>query len=364
MINYLIKPIFVVINNLGEFFLRKRGFYFFRILDFPDFNLFIISILGLILGGVIYFSLKEGRFYCNSICPLGTFLSLVSFRSLCRIEIDKLRCTSCGICEFNCKGSCINSKEKIIDDFSCIRCFNCLSICPFSAIRFRFVSFIKKRKEKNIERRKFILYLTYICFLGINLFLREKGKKLSNSSPPTPPGSISLKRFLSKCTSCYLCVNRCPTGVLRPSLFQYGIFGAFVPFMDFRSGYCSYECNECLNICPTNAILPFRLEEKKKIQIGRVNFTQDFCVVYKNKTNCGACAEICPTEAIRMVPYKGLLSIPFTEPSICVGCGGCAFVCPATPKAIVIETNLVHREVKSFERSKNKKENRKEEFPF
>ena len=39
-----------------------------------------------------------------------------------------------------------------------------------------------------------------------------------------------------------------------------------------------------------------------------------------------------------MVPYKGHLTIPETDISICVGCGGCEYVCPAIPfKAIYVE---------------------------
>lgn len=136
--------------------------------------------------------------------------------------------------------------------------------------------------------------------------------------------------------------------------------------MDFYSGYCAYECNRCLEVCPTDAIMPYTKEEKKKIQIGRVKFIKDFCVVYKNNTSCGACAEICPTGAVSMIPYKGLLLIPTTRPSICTGCGACQNVCPARPeKAIIVETNIVHKEATKPEKAKiGKTEEAVEDFPF
>jgi ferredoxin len=290
---------------------------------------------------------------------------------LYRIEIDKSSCTSCGICESVCKAECINSKDKAVDNSSCIRCFNCLNVCPSSAIKYIppvKTEEVKSEKEQNLSRRKFIYSsLGILSFSGINLLFKNiKPPIRTYLPPPTPPGSINLNKYISKCTSCYLCVNTCPTNVLQPSLFEYGLKGIFIPHMDFYAGFCSYECNQCLEVCPTDAIMPYTKEEKKKIQIGRVKFIKDFCVVYKNNTSCGACAEICPTGAVKMIPYKELLTIPTTIPSICVGCGACQYVCPARPeKAIIVETNIIHKEARKQERRKTgKTEVKTEDFPF
>jgi len=371
LVNYIIKPIISFINNSGELILRKADIYWLNIMNFPQIKILAIIPFILILGIIIYLSLRKGRLYCNSVCPLGTLLGIFSVRSLYKIEIDKSSCTSCGICESVCKGECINSKDKTVDNSSCVRCFNCLNVCPSFAIKYKPSITTKKvqtEKKQNIARRNFIYsFLGILGFGGANLFLRNKKTPMKNySPPPTPPGSISLDKFISKCTACYLCVNNCPTNVLQPSLFHYGIKGIFIPYMDFYSGYCSYECTKCLEVCPSDAIMLHTKEEKKTIQIGRVKFIKDFCVVYKNNTNCGACAEICPTDAVRMVPYKGLLLIPSTRPSICIGCGACQNVCPAKPeKAIVVETNIIHKEAKKaeFRRRKRGKEE-SEGFPF
>jgi len=371
LVNYIIKPLIALINNSSELILRKADIYRLGIMNFSTINILSITPSILIFGIIVYLSLKRGRLYCNSICPLGTFLGIFSIRCLYRIEIDKSSCTSCGICASVCKAECINSKDKVVDNSSCIRCFNCLDVCPQSAIKYKSLAKTKKievEKGQSISRRNFI-YSSFgiLSFSGINLLLRNK--KMPTKTylpPPTPPGSISLNKYINKCTACYLCVNNCPTNVLQPSLFQYGLKGVFLPHMDFYSGYCAYECNECLKVCPTDAIMPHTKEEKKKIQIGRVKFIKDYCVVYKNNTNCGACAEICPTDAVTMTPYKGLLFIPTTRPSICVGCGACQNVCPAKPqKAIVVETNIVHKEAKKAQFRKRKRGKEKSEgFPF
>lgn len=369
-INYIVRPIVAFLNNSGESILSKADIYWLTIMDFPQIKVFNFISFAVILVIIIYLSVNRGRLYCNSICPLGTFLGIFSSRPLYKIEIDKSVCNSCGICESVCKAECIDSENKTVDNSSCIRCFNCLTACSSSAIKFK--PSIKKEKTKveskqNTARRSFLYsFLGILGFSGINLLLRNKKTPVEEyTPPPTPPGSISLDKFVSKCTACYLCVNKCPTNVLQPSLFHYGIKGVFIPYMDFYSGYCSYECAECMEVCPTDAIIPHTKEEKQKIQIGKVKFIKDFCVVYKNNTTCGACAEICPTDAVRMIPYKGLLLIPSTRPSICIGCGACQNVCPAKPeKAIVVETNIVHKEAKKARFRKRQRGQTEEEFPF
>jgi ferredoxin len=371
IVNYLLKPVIVIVNNGGELIFRKANIYALHIMTLPTFNPFALTPFILILGIIIYLSLKRGRLYCNSICPLGTMLGIFSIRSLYRIEIDKSSCTSCGICESVCKAECIDSKEKTVDNSSCIRCFNCLNVCPSQAVKYK--PSIKKKKAdnpktQNLSRRNFLYsFLGILGFSGINLLLKNKKHSIKPYlPPPTPPGSVSLEKYINKCTACYLCVNNCPTNVLQPSLFHYGLKGIFIPYMDFYSGYCDYECTQCLDVCPTDAIIQHTKEEKKKIQIGTVEFIKDLCVVYKNNTNCGACAEICPTAAVTMKPYKGLLLIPTTKPSICIGCGACQNVCPAKPeKAIVVETNITHKEAKTPKRKRARKHQETDTgFPF
>src|SRR5690554_6093283 len=91
--------------------------------------------------------------------------------------------------------------------------------------------------------------------------------------------------------------------------------------------------------------------------MGKVQLIIENCIVYYDETSCGACSEHCPTQAVHMVPYKDHLTIPETDPSICVGCGGCESVCPAVPfKSIYVEgisqQNIIeieHKEVEEIE---------------
>ena len=130
---------------------------------------------------------------------------------------------------------------------------------------------------------------------------------------------------------------------------EYGLDGIMKPRMDFKDGYCNYNCTICSEVCPNDAIKILTKEEKHRTQVGRVHFIKTNCIVYTDETSCGACSEHCPTQAVKMVPYKNGLTIPSINPDICVGCGGCEYICPARPyRAIYVEGNPVHLVVQKY----------------
>jgi formate hydrogenlyase subunit 6/NADH:ubiquinone oxidoreductase subunit I len=136
--------------------------------------------------------------------------------------------------------------------------------------------------------------------------------------------------------------------------------------MEYRLGYCTYDCTVCSQVCPSGAILPVDVASKKEIQIGRATFVKEDCVVVAKKKSCGACSEHCPTKAVQMVPYEGKLSIPELNNDICVGCGACEHACPTEPdKAIFVTANPVHLIAKKPQTRKAIEDfNTSKEFPF
>jgi ferredoxin len=169
------------------------------------------------------------------------------------------------------------------------------------------------------------------------------------------------------CTACHLCISACPTQVLVPSLFEYGIGGLFQPKLDYWVSYCNYDCKICSDVCPSGAILPLSLEDKKLVQLGKAVFVKDDCIVITKKTECGACSEHCPTKAVAMVPYEQKLMLPELKNEICIGCGACEHSCPTKPrKAIYVEAHEVHQRAKPPEKKKLevKEQEQLQEFPF
>lgn len=92
-----------------------------------------VAVAGLV--GIVLLAWSRGRFFCNTLCPVGAALSFVATRPLVRISVDPAKCVSCGLCAAACKCGAIDPKAKTLDDAACVRCFNCLSACRKGAMR-------------------------------------------------------------------------------------------------------------------------------------------------------------------------------------------------------------------------------------
>ena len=81
------------------------------------------------LGLVAVMSAWKGRLYCNTVCPVGTLLGLLSRISLFRLGFDPASCKKCGKCVKSCKAQCLNLKEYKIDYSRCVACYDCVRSC-------------------------------------------------------------------------------------------------------------------------------------------------------------------------------------------------------------------------------------------
>jgi polyferredoxin len=354
---YFGRPLVLLVNNILAQILGKFDIYTLvntPVIGFP-LIVYSIPVAFFLLVGILSFT--RGRLYCNTVCPVGTFLGLISKISVLRIKFDDKKCTRCGRCSLACKSSCIDFLNWEIDHSRCVDCFNCLKTCPDKAMVYGFISLKKKVHETDENRRKLVLG-SVLMLLGLSQRSEGQNKvapipkkdstvKENRTFPVCPPGSASILNFTTNCTACSLCISVCPNNVLQPSVKEYGLAGLMQPRMDYHKSFCTYECVKCLEICPTGALLPLVLEAKKLTQLGKAIFIKDNCIVKTEKTACGACSESCPTKAVHMVPFEGKLVIPQTTDDICIGCGHCEFACPTTPyKAIFVNGNAVHAAAK------------------
>ncbi|MFH0895913.1 MAG: 4Fe-4S binding protein, partial [Bacteroidota bacterium] len=65
-------------------------------------------------------------------CPAGVCKSLLTY------EIQKEKCTGCGLCKINCpQGAITGEKQKphMINQEKCIKCGICYDNCRFKAIK-------------------------------------------------------------------------------------------------------------------------------------------------------------------------------------------------------------------------------------
>ncbi len=323
----------------------------------------LIAIATLVIIAILAW--RNGRTYCNTICPVGTVLGLLSRFSLFRPVIDTDKCNGCQSCARNCKASCIDAKKHTIDYSRCVTCMDCIGKCTQHAIHYvprtRAVhkpnqSLTEAKKEGTTGSRRTFLSLTGLLATTAILHAQEKkvdgglavieDKKIpKRATPITPPGSLGASHFAQHCTACQLCIANCPNQVLRPS----GKLMTFMqPEMSYERGYCRPECAKCAEVCPTDAIHLTSLAEKSSIQIGHAVWVKANCVPLTDGVECGNCARHCPTGAIQMVASDAgnpsSPKIPVINIERCIGCGACENLCPARPfSAIYVEGHKKHR---------------------
>jgi ferredoxin len=375
----LVRPVVLSVNNVTAMVIERVGVHALYRVQWPVIMPISIGVSIVMLILVVLLSARHGRLYCNTVCPVGALLGLLSKFSLFQISIDPDACKGCKLCESVCKAGCIDIHNKTVDATRCVSCYNCFSVCLKNGLRFENrwpLSLPSSQMEP--ERRGFMVN-SALWLLGISGLAEQTNKVLQSkpttipvrvTNPVSPPGSMSIAHFTSTCTTCHLCVSICPSRVLVPSFLEFGLSGMMQPRMNYQAGHCNYDCMACMDVCPSGAILPISLEKKKLTQLGVAKFIKKNCVVYTDNTNCGACSEHCPTKAVNMVPYPNpvnkQLLIPEVKAEYCIGCGGCEHACPTRPyKAIYVEGNPVHKLAeKPVVKKIDEKVDYKEDFPF
>lgn len=367
MVNNLFQPLWIWGNNLLAYLSERMGSYAFYETEVWMKSLPAFIIACITLAVIIVLAWRGGRTYCNTICPVGTVLGILSRYSLFRPVIDTSKCNGCGLCARNCKAACIDSKAHRIDYSRCVVCFDCIGKCRQGAVTYerRRITKAVPAEEKPMmpvsqnqpdnARRSFIAVSAMLATAATleaqekkvdgGLALIEDKKIPDRMTRLTPPGSFSARHFAQHCTACQLCVSVCPNGVLRPSA---DLTRLMQPEMSYERGYCRPECTKCSDVCPSGAIRPISREDKSSTQVGHAVWVRDNCVPLTDGVECGNCARHCPTGAIQMVlsvpDNDDSPKIPVVNTERCIGCGACEYLCPARPfSAIYVEGHERHR---------------------
>ena len=397
----LLAPVYAWGNNFFAYLAERADSYAFYTTDVWIKGGVTLGIAIATLIALAILAWRNGRTWCNTICPVGSLLSFLSRYAMFRPVIDTKKCKDCKLCERSCKASCIHIEEHTIDHSRCVVCFDCIDTCKFGALKYKYAwnkgtspGAPEKTNDTPVvpneatqstcqtegnspagtneqNGRRAFLAGTAMAIGAVALraqkeradsslatvddieekkvdgglaALKEK-KRFVRGIPLVPPGAGGLKRFSQHCTACQLCVSVCPNGVLHPSTK----FDRFMqPESSYERGYCRPECTRCSQVCPSGAIRKITVEDKTAIQIGYAVWIQENCLAAKGR-RCDNCAHHCPTGAIQMVEMDidgNKRKVPVVNEAKCIGCGACENLCPAAPySGMCVEGYMIHNEI-------------------
>lgn len=362
----LLQPVYVAGNNVLASIAEHYDSYAFYHSDVWMRSAISLGIAAVTLVLLAVLAWRNGRTWCNTICPVGTVLSLFAKFSWLKVRFDAAKCKNCSLCTKNCKASCIDFKTHTVDATRCVVCGDCIERCKFGALKYGRGNQSHQSDQSNQDhqdspddpsRRSFLLSSALLTTAALaqqkdkimDGGLAEIADKVApeRQTPLSPPGSLSQKNLQTHCTGCQLCISECPNQVLRPSD---DLMHLMQPVMSYERGYCRPECTRCSEVCPAGAIKPIAVEVKASTQIGHAVWIRKNCIPLTDGVSCGNCARHCPQGAIEMVPSdpddESSPYVPAVNEARCIGCGACENLCPARPfSAIYVEGHEVHKEV-------------------
>lgn len=298
-------------------------------------------LIGLLFIVVLALNALADRFWCRDLCPLGALLGLLSKVSLLRPVIGAA-CNRCGQCVGVCRMDAIQDYEIVSGE--CTVCLDCLAACPEAGIAFRFPLRPDRWRVFDPTRRQ---VLTSLAGGALGVALLRSGIRVRYPHPQLirPPGAQDEEAFLARCLRCSQCMKVCPTSGLQPVLFEAGLEGLWTPRLVPRLGHCNYGCNACGQVCPSGAIPPLDLAQKRQAIIGMAVVDRNRCLPWAYGVPCIVCEEMCPVphKAIRLEEATVLnaqgeaviVQRPYVLLDLCIGCGICEYQCPMAGEAAI-----------------------------
>ena len=349
----VIYPIFSLLSHIGltaiqpiaEHF-EMYGLMYAEISTTRYSTLFFILLffIGIFAAGKI-----NSRFWCRYLCPSGAILALFSRISLVKRVVSD-DCTKCGKCVRSCPMGAIKIESPADTSFNeCIGCLTCMNVCPENAVNFS----IKNKKGKNtpgfVPERRALLYsgISGAIFASVNLsgLYSLYGKpgvgQVSPKGLVRPPGSRPEDDFLALCVRCGECMASCPNNALQPIWFEAGNEGLFSPSLVPKRGACNQDCNNCGTVCPTSAIRPLEIADRRWAKTGTARIMRERCLAWEQQKRCMVCDEVCPYSAVKFRNETGNpVPVPEVLEERCSGCGFCEHHCPVQNQSAIIVTPM------------------------
>lgn len=377
MVQSLLAPVWQWGNNLLAWIAERQDSYAFVTKDVWLKSLPTLIVAAVTFVVVVVLAWRNGRTYCNTICPVGTTLSFFSRFAMFRPVIDKSKCKSCHACERKCKAACIDVDNHKIDYSRCVDCFDCIDSCRLGALKYRFAwgrgvgsgstgaktpqnapvgSKMTSDESKNGQNRSSAAP-TPVAEGSPTAEVTDNGKGVSTidaTSPVAEPVEATDKgrrAFLVGGAAVIggSLLSSIPMRAEEEEIKDKKRDGGFAevlpkkapnrktPVTPFGSEsvekfykHCT-ACQLCVTVCPNNVLRPSsRLEHLMQPEM---SFEKGYC-----RPECVKCSEVCPAGAIlKITPEEktewkvGTAGVDY---DLCVvnrdgvSCGNCAHHCP------------------------------------
>ena len=382
MVQSLLAPVWQWGNNLLAWIAERQDSYTFVTKDVWLKSLPTLIVAAVTFVVVVALAWRNGRTYCNTICPVGTTLSFFSRFAMFRPVIDKSKCKSCHACERKCKAACIDVDNHKIDYSRCVDCFDCIDSCRLGALKYRFAwgrgvgsgstraktpqnapvgSKMTSDESKNGQNRSSAaptpVAEPVVRQGSPTAEVTDKGKGVSTidaTSPVAEPVEATDKgrrAFLVGGAAVIggSLLSSIPMRAEEEEIKDKKRDGGFAevlpkkapnrktPITPFGSEsvekfykHCT-ACQLCVTVCPNNVLRPSsRLEHLMQPEM---SFEKGYC-----RPECVKCSEVCPAGAIlKITPEEktewkvGTAGVDY---DLCVvnrdgvSCGNCAHHCP------------------------------------
>jgi ferredoxin-type protein NapF len=342
----------VALDAARPLFENTQGaFLAYTELHVPAFEgaLFFWVLLVILLG----LSRLQPRFWCRHLCPLGGLLGLCGQAAPYQRRVSD-QCTGCNACTRQCPTGAILHGGKSYDRKECIVCRKCVVVCQENAVEFGFGTGEKATPDQSprLSRRGFVASVGSGLATGLG-FRADLDHPKTEARPKSvlhdrlirPPGALPESEFLTRCVRCGECMRACLTNTLQPDWYRAGLEGLWAPCLNLRHAPCEISCNVCGHVCPTQAIRPLSLTEKKHARLGTAIIQIDKCLAWAENRRCQCCDEVCPCNAIvarRDADHD--VALPVVEQRRCVGCGACEEICPVLGQSAIVVVN--HGEIR------------------
>ena len=299
-----------------------------------------------LFAAVFLVGLLGPRFWCREVCPSGAILSVMALLSIGRRKVGE-KCNGCGRCARACPFDAIE-KDFTARRLDCAFCQTCGGVCPTGAIEFVWGGdgAVKSLagEGRGLSRRAFVGWgVGGALATGVTRRVGGEAKLLR------PPGSVGEREFLGLCVRCGECFKVCPGSVLQPAGFDAGLEAMWTPVAVPTHAGCHQDCNFCTQVCPTGAIRPLSIEQKRRTRMGLAVIDAKLCLPHRGERDCQLCYDECEAAGYHAIEMRWVklkmgdvpagvvsdaemaemsrINAPLVDAGKCVGCGLCEYRC-------------------------------------